>query len=77
MPPKIDVLVLPDGRMDTQNAADYLGLSVKTLAMMRCSGTGPPFVKRGRIFYYKDDLDHWLEGGRATSTAEAAHNISF
>jgi len=29
--------------MDTKNAALYLGLSIKTLAMKRCDGTGPPF----------------------------------
>jgi len=44
------VAVLPDGRMDTKNAARYAGLAVKTLAMMRCEGTGPRFVKRGRVF---------------------------
>jgi hypothetical protein len=28
-------------------------------------------VKRGRIFYYKDDLDQWLREGRVSSTAQA------
>ena len=28
----VDVVILPDGRMDRKNAALYLGLSVKTLA---------------------------------------------
>ena len=65
------IALLPDGRMNTQNAAQYLGLSKKTLAMMRCQGTGPQFIKRGRVFYYKDDLDSWLnEGGRVISTAQ-------
>jgi hypothetical protein len=62
---------LPDGRMDTRNAAAYLGLAVQTLARKRCDGTGPRFVKRGRIFYYRADLDAWLQGGQARSTAEA------
>ncbi len=53
----VDVMVLPDGRMDTRSASGYLGLSEKTLAMMRCQGTGPSFIKRGRVFYYKEDLD--------------------
>ena len=35
------VSTLPDGRMDVKNAALYLGLSHKTLAMKRCDGTGP------------------------------------
>lgn len=60
----------PVGRLDAKNASIYLGLSEKTLAMMRCNGTGPKFVKRGRIFYFREDLDGWLNaGGRFTSTA--------
>jgi hypothetical protein len=65
------ITTLPDGRMDAANAAIYLGLSVKTLAMQRWRGNGPPFVKRGRIFYYRDDLDEWLRAGRVTSTSTA------
>ena len=65
------VSVFPDGRMDTQNASTYLGLSVKTLAMMRSSGTSPKFIKRGKVFYYQHDLDEWLlHGGKCTSTAQ-------
>jgi hypothetical protein len=61
----------PDGRLDSKNASLYLGLSEKTLAMMRCQGNGPAFIKRGRIFYFRDDLDAWLqEGGKSTSTAQ-------
>lgn len=67
-----DIVVLPDGRMDAKNAALYLGLSDKTLAMKRCNGTGPRFLKRGRIFYYKADLDTWLQQGQAISTAQAS-----
>lgn len=65
------VVAFPDGRMDTKNAALYLGLSPKTLAMKRCRGEGPLFVKRGRIYYFRTDLDAWLnEQGRLTSTAQ-------
>lgn len=67
-----EVTMYPDGRFDTCNASAYVGLSEKTLAMMRCNGTGPKFVKRGRVFYFREDLDAWLnEGGRFTSTAQA------
>jgi hypothetical protein len=69
----VEVMIFPDGRLDTQNAADYLGLSVKTLAMMRCNGTGPKFIKRGRIFYFKEDLDEWiLKEGKRFSTVQGA-----
>jgi hypothetical protein len=67
----VEVTVLPDGRMDAKNAASYLGLSPKTLAMMRCEGTGPKFVKRGRVFYFKHDLDAWIADGRFISTTQA------
>ncbi len=67
-----EVVILPDGRLDVRNASTYLGLSVKTLAMMRCQGTGPRFIKRGRIFYYLEDLDDWIaQAKRVTSTAQA------
>ncbi len=64
-----DVFVLPDGRMDRKNAARYLGLSVKTLAMHACRGTGPRFVKLGRVFYFKEDLDGWVGCGARSSSA--------
>ena len=68
----IEIIMFPDGRLDTKNAAMYLGLKEKTLAMMRGSGTGPKFIKRGRVFYFKEDLDSWLNAeGRLTSTAQA------
>ncbi len=68
----IDISIFPDGRLDVPNAASYLGLSQKTLAMMRCNGTGPKFIKRGRVFYFKEDLDEWLNvNGRLTSTRQA------
>ncbi len=65
------IIIFPDGRMDTINAAAYVGLSVKTLAMMRSNGSSPPFIKRGRIFYFQEDLDAWLNAsGKCTSTAQ-------
>ncbi|MDD4463375.1 MAG: hypothetical protein PHR86_03905 [Desulfobacterales bacterium] len=67
----VSVRMYPDGRMDTRNAALYLGFLEKTLAMKRSDGTGPRFIKRGRIFYFKEDLDAWInECKRAKSTAQ-------
>jgi hypothetical protein len=73
----IKVRQYPDGRLDTRNAAIYLGLRPKTLAMLRTAGEGPRFVKRERVFYYKDDLDAWLREGRANSTAAGAGDWGF
>lgn len=72
-----EVVMYPDGRMDTRNTSTYTGLSEKTLAMMRCNGNGPKFVKRGRVFYFRDDVDLWLNaGGRFTSTAQAQQSAA-
>ncbi len=61
----------PDGRLSANDAAAYVGLSPKTLAMMRCRGDGPPFVKRGRVFYFEQDLKDWMQAGRVRSTAQS------
>ncbi len=74
----IVIHIFPDGRLDTKNSALYLGLKEKTLAMMRSNGTGPRFIKRGRIFYFKEDLDSWLNAnGRLLSTAQAFQQSSI
>lgn len=62
---------MPDGRMDTKNTAIYTGQKEKTLAQKRSDGTGPPFIKAGKIWYYKEDVDEWLAAReRVTSTAQ-------
>jgi hypothetical protein len=66
--------IYPDGRMDAKNASLYTGLAVKTLAQLRYQGKGPRFVKPtgGKVFYYREDLDAWLNRfGKVSSTAEA------
>ena len=67
--------IFPDGRIDTTSASRYLGLSTKTLAMLRCKGTGPRFIKRGRVFYFLTDLDEWINKGAALSTAQCANKM--
>jgi hypothetical protein len=37
----IEISIFPDGRMDVVNAARYLGLKEKTIAMFRSQGSGP------------------------------------
>jgi predicted DNA-binding transcriptional regulator AlpA len=65
---------LPDGRMTTRSAAAFLGLSVSTLATMRSKGTGPKFIRMGRIFYFQSDLEDWIRlNPRVQSTAQARH----
>ncbi len=63
-----EIKLLPDGRMDAKHAAVYVGLSDRTLATMRSQGAGPVYYKRGRIFYFKEDLDKWIEAGKQLPT---------
>ncbi len=59
----IRVRLLPDGRMDRNNAAKYINRAPKTLAIWAMDGKGPPVHKSGgRCFYYKDDLDAFIRG---------------
>lgn len=66
LPATVGVRAYPDGRLDVQSAAVYLGLSPKTLAQMRLTGSGPEFVRVGgkKIFYTKDALDAFISAGR-------------
>ena len=67
---QVRVRILPDGRMDRENAAKYLGNTPKTLAMWQLGGKGPPSVLvGGRRFYFKDSLDAFIRGEAATCLA--------
>lgn len=68
---QVEVQILPDGRMDRKSAGRYLGNAPKTLAQWAVKGVGPKFIKRGRVWYYKADLDAWLQSGSAHSAAQA------
>ncbi len=62
----VRVRVLPDGRMDRQNAALYIGMKPKTLAMWELVRKGPPSIKvGGKRFYFKADLDRFINGQAA------------
>ncbi len=52
--------------LDTQAAANYVGLSVPTLHTYRWAGTGPISRKIGRrCVYALSDLDAWVAGRTA------------
>jgi len=49
--------------LSPQQAAHYLGLSVRTLQEYRTAGTGPRFRRHSRhLRYHIDDLDAWSKG---------------
>lgn len=71
----------PTRRLDTNEAAEYLGLSPKTLRNSRHSGmlageSAPPYRKLGvKCVYDQTDLESWLDQfERQTSTS--AHGAS-
>lgn len=49
-------------RMDTSEAAQYLGLSPRTLMNKRNLKIGPSYIKiGGRVVYDRTDLDEYLQ----------------
>ena len=63
---QVRVRVLPDGRMTRKDAALYLGVAEKTLAMWQLQGKGPRSVLvGGRRFYYQNELDQCIGGSKS------------
>ena len=59
----VAVRILPDGRMTREDAARYLGMRPKTLAMWTLAGKGPrSILVGGRRFYFLADLDAFIRG---------------
>lgn len=54
------------GLLRVTKAAEYLSVSVSTLANWRASGTGPTYclLPTGRIAYARTDLDAYIEKHR-------------
>jgi excisionase family DNA binding protein len=53
-------------------AAEYLGLSVRTLQAWRVRGVGPPFARLGRaVRYRRSALATYLDRSTVASTTEA------
>jgi hypothetical protein len=55
-------------------AAIYLRVSRSTLAKWRMNGSGPPFHRCGPrlVYYFRDEMDNWLECCDAQSKAPRA-----
>ena len=58
--------------LSPERAANYLLLSISTLARMRIAGNGPTFVRVSpqRVGYRISDLDKYLDGRTRTSTSQ-------
>ena len=60
--------------LTTRQAAEFLGLSPRTLECWRLTGAGPRYVKfaglRGAVRYRLEDLEAWFASRTRTSTSE-------
>jgi predicted DNA-binding transcriptional regulator AlpA len=62
----------PDSALTENQAAEFLGMSVRTLQAWRVRGGGPPYVKIGRaVRYRRRTLVAFQEQHTVTSTTEA------
>jgi predicted DNA-binding transcriptional regulator AlpA len=60
-----------DPLLNQNEAAEILGVSVRTLERHRITGTGPQFCRLGRLVRYREcDLDDWVSRSLRTSTSE-------
>ena len=58
----VDTEAVPVYAVNTEDAAAFVGLSVKTLANMRSDGTGPKYLKVGsKVLYRVRDLETWID----------------
>lgn len=62
---------LPPRLLRTQEAARFLGISIRTLEKHRTYGTGPTYRKiGGRVLYTIRDLEEWADIGIRKSTRD-------
>ena len=67
---------LPPRMLRTQEAARFLGISLRTLEKHRTYGTGPAYRKLGgRVVYSVDDLETWADRGAVTSTSDPRGSV--
>lgn len=61
----------PHTKLETPDAAEYVGSKPKTLEKWRVVGGGPKYFKLGRrVVYAVSDLDEWLNRHSRTSTSD-------
>jgi hypothetical protein len=61
--------------LDTEMAAERLGVARQTLAVWRLKGRGPEFISMGRkILYDPATIDAFIEANRRSSTSDRTAN---
>jgi predicted DNA-binding transcriptional regulator AlpA len=62
---------MPPRYLRTPDAAELVGLSIRTLEKHRIYGTGPRYSKLGgRVVYAVEDLQAWVDSGAKASTSD-------
>ena len=65
--------------LNTQHAADVLGVRPQTLRLWRSRGTGPTYIRlhgtRGMVLYDVADLQAWLDRRKFTCTNEESAGV--
>lgn len=62
---------MADRWVNTEEAAQHIGLAVSTLEKARLYGNSPPYSKAGRSVRYRlSDLDSWMNARVVESTSE-------
>jgi transposase-like protein len=72
-PSRLEASLLPGEKhyLDTDEAAQFLRLSIRTMEKHRCRGTGPIYRKLGgRVVYTYVDLEQWANRGIVSSTSD-------
>jgi len=69
---------MPPRLLRTQEAARFLGISLRTLEKHRTYGTGPTYRKiGGRVLYVVGDLEAWSSIGARKSTSDKTAGTVF
>lgn len=56
------ISLTPDGRMTLKDAAHFIGCCCTTLRKNMALGIAPAHFKVvGKIFFYKQDIENWIE----------------
>ncbi|MFO7861005.1 MAG: helix-turn-helix domain-containing protein [Desulfosalsimonas sp.] len=56
----------------TEQVSNLLGIQPNTLEIWRHRGTGPKFIKMGRLVRYKsNDLEAWIDSQTRQNTSQA------
>lgn len=69
----------PDRLLNEQEAADFLGVSIRTMQNWRHRGGGPSYIKLNSrsVRYQLSDLKAWIEAQKAESTSDASERLGI